>query len=539
MALHRFTLFMTVPALVVVSTMCLWLVVLLRLVPSLTDSPVLPFGGVLHVPVAARFISSLDFTTVLIPSEQRARQQRAIRESLVGWDLAGYLSDLGDWPFPPLPPEHHLVAVDPRLILREMLVFDLDDLRPTRPVVAQYLRYFRHAKCRKGYDREALYLNRGAHLHFQGVAAPGASIEVARSHEDPVCLGTHLSASFSLRCRVLHTGLYNVTYHQLRRLNLTISNFLYSAANRPLCHGPCSIPLNWSWAATYHRMVVVPHVLACVSDRGVPCDSRCLEAGFFQAATHFVIDWQLISTLCLVLQLGLGSVLLAVLWPHLRRASSRPPGRLLGRSPGPSYRTFADQEVCAGLPPLFEEAEAARCLAAFVLFGFLGVHRIYRILQDPQLSRSSKALDCLLVFMLGPLFFARDGLCFADFLYEDLIELATVEELKSLELHMANHDSVVVAEQPERNVAYAFFLSPLYWLLLIRVADLCNGNMMGDQVYLSLLGCGLAIFVLWMLSPSSFIVWSGRHGRLIIARQWLCTLQVWEAPLPLIAETHA
>ena len=84
--------------------------------------------------------------------------------------------------------------------------------------------------------------------------------------------------------------------------------------------------------------------------------------------------------------------------------------------------------------------------------------------------------------MLGPLFFARDGLCFADFLYEDSIELATFEDLKNLEQYMATTSGIVVAEQPERNVAYAFFLSPLYWLLLIRIADLLNGDMIGEQV---------------------------------------------------------
>ena len=55
--------------------------------------------------------------------------------------------------------------------------------------------------------------------------------------------------------------------------------------------------------------------------------------------------------------------------------------------------------------------------------------------------------------------------------------------------------------------------------------DACNCCLV-PQVYTSLLLCGITIFCFWFLCPSSFIVRSTQHNTVIVARQWLCMLQV-------------
>ena len=75
------------------------------------------------------------------------------------------------WPPTPRP-------IDPALILKEMLVFDLDDLKATRPTAATYRRRVASNKCGAAAARESFYLNRRAVLHFTGAASSNGSVAV-------------------------------------------------------------------------------------------------------------------------------------------------------------------------------------------------------------------------------------------------------------------------------------------------------------------------------------------------------------------------
>ena len=76
----RYAMFITVPAAVVVLTMALWLVVLLRLIPSFPDVMVLPFGRELRLPVAARFMSEAAYVPLMDTPQRRRDRQRYIEQ---------------------------------------------------------------------------------------------------------------------------------------------------------------------------------------------------------------------------------------------------------------------------------------------------------------------------------------------------------------------------------------------------------------------------------------------------------------------------
>ena len=63
--------------------------------------------------------------------------------------------------------------------------------------------------------------------------------------------------------------------------------------------------------------------------------------------------------------------------------------RLLA-DPPTLYGTFSVPDLPPPVPQLFSDDDAATYLIIFILFGFLGVHRMYRIAKEPgdRLPRS-------------------------------------------------------------------------------------------------------------------------------------------------------
>ena len=126
--------------------------------------------------------------------------------------------------------------------------------------------------------------------------------------------------------------MYNVTYSGVQTVAVTITNFLFGPDNKPLCVGPCAVPLRWRWQTLSHRLVIVPHVLTCVGHLGRLCTGQCPAAIHFQGGVHFRVDWLRVSLLCLSLQLCFGALLIAMLLPCLKKCASRgrePVGLLL------------------------------------------------------------------------------------------------------------------------------------------------------------------------------------------------------------------
>ncbi len=55
---------------------------------------------------------------VLAVARRRLQEAQALKDMAVGWDLSGFVSAAGHWPFPPLPPEEAL-PTDPQFLLRD------------------------------------------------------------------------------------------------------------------------------------------------------------------------------------------------------------------------------------------------------------------------------------------------------------------------------------------------------------------------------------------------------------------------------------
>ena len=74
-------------------------------------------------------------------------------------------------------------------------------------------------------------------------------------------------------------------------------------------------------------------------------------------------------------------------------------------------------------------------LSACLFAGWFGLHRMYRIMHYNPTDTMTLALAIIACVILGPVFFAQDGFCFADFLREDDIVLLgpDVETLSRLE----------------------------------------------------------------------------------------------------------
>ena len=181
-----YTLFITVPVVVVITTMGAWVVVLLVLVPSFHDHSVLPFGGVIDVPMAARFVSSIEFVPI---TETSDFTQFNWQRGPFKWDALGALTHTPADPFGMVAPTSSYKRIlHDQAVLKDMLVFDLDHLEPSRPNVATYARHLGQKDCHRVITREAFYLNKLARLQFDGTSDGGGSIDVRSDDDSKVCL---------------------------------------------------------------------------------------------------------------------------------------------------------------------------------------------------------------------------------------------------------------------------------------------------------------------------------------------------------------
>ena len=171
----------------------------------------------------------------------------------------------------------------------------------------------------------------------------------------------------------------------------------------------------------------------------------------------------------------------------------------------------------------FQDPSCLWTLLLFVTLGWLGLHRIQRLLREhPTVDGASMVVAVLSCALLGPIFFAQDGFAFADFLHSAEVEIwdPEIEVVQRLRDKLTDETLIAFIEQPGQHLTYIFFLLPFYWLIVTRIADLLNSVDVFSQVVQQLQVASLVIFAIWVLSPSTCLCWCEAADVVLILRHW-------------------
>jgi len=468
-----YLLFVTLPACLVMTTLTAWAGLLLWVVPSYTARVVGPHGGVVAAPVRGRLMADLELRAF----------PRGTRFS----------------------------------------VFDM--VRPPPAASATLRVNLSAAHCPGDVVEQTHYLDRHSSLHFRGSTRRG-SIRVV-SPCGAVCAFHGLAGPFSSRCPITSEGLHRVVYRGLDSVRVTIrkSRFL---PTRALCTGACSQAVEPGWSTTSHPLLLLPQDPICVPSVD---SARAQRIGDSSAAMQLTRPWGTIFLLGLLLQCLLGgSTALAV------HCVTRPtPNRSPNPSPAAittSYRTFPPSEPQKPVSPFAQppfDPESVKYLLVFTLVGCFGLHRMYRITRQQPNDTLTLVMATVACVLLGPIFFAQDGFCFADFLREDDVFVLGPDAttLRRLDLKLVVPSGFAVAEQPARHFSYMVFLLPYYWITVTRLTELLQCVEMFSHVAPVLWWASLLLFSLWLLSPTSTVVWSRPHDKVLVVRQWAWAVEVW------------
>eukprot|EP00668_Euglena_longa_P000818 GGOE01000987.1.p1 GENE.GGOE01000987.1~~GGOE01000987.1.p1 ORF type:complete len:669 (-),score=152.23 GGOE01000987.1:270-2072(-) len=380
--------------------------------------------------------------------------------------------------------------------------------------------------CKGTAVQQVLYLDRQSRLSFRAISVQaggsGSTIRVIWQRRE-VCRFSDVSLN-PLHCRVQAKGFHRIVFTRIKDVQVHITGARYVASNA-LCGDLCERQVQAAWRTVAHPILLLPRNPICLNGSH-GADTFPLEV----ARVELLRPWGTIFLIGLGLQLTFQVlVALAVFLCTRCRHSKESDAVPLHSCAAPrDYQTFHVGEVTPSLPVMFPE-ESVKYLLVFILTGWLGLHRMYRIAQHHPMDSTTLLLALVACLLLGPVFFAQDGFCFADFLREEEVSLLgpDPEVLNHLELRLLPPTGVNIAEQPARHFSYMVFLLPYYWVIMTRLTELLHCVDMFSQVTSALLWASGALLAMWLLFPTSIVIASRSHDVVLVVRQWFCVLQVW------------
>ena len=295
LTLLDYSLFITLPAVVVVLSASVWAFVLVYLIPPFVGDLVSDAGAIVTAPPAARF--------------------------MVGALVA---------PFPEVHP-----SADP------LWVTDLEGPLPP-PTTLNYSPDLHKAEdCQAGGVQESLYLDAGASLTFIGTARDGqGAIRVTSAAHGGLCLQPALAGGFRFTCPALREAtMATITYDGLEAVTVTAQALRRGAPEAALCvRLPCAVPVR----RERRQLLVLPRAATCAATPAEP-----------MGRVYVQWAWGQVCLTAISLQMTMNCLLALGAWVvgggHAARHGRRR-GPRLGARPH-TYSTFAPPSPCAAQEP--------------------------------------------------------------------------------------------------------------------------------------------------------------------------------------------
>eukprot|EP00667_Euglena_gracilis_P004888 EG_transcript_4916 len=452
-------------------------------------------------------------------------------------------------------------------LLSTMLVFDLDTPQPETNAseLENFTSIFESHVCAFDHVWMGRYLPKGSQLIFDAMRlqqAPWGSIAVRQRLPPPSLDWQDVPCQFLVQnssalerhvCDIAEDGFYMYQLEGIPLLNLTVANCPYTASAHPLCVGPCSIPVDFSWHAKDRRLLFVPNLVECEE---VPVDQ---EEGTIFVAPNWGLLWlvwgSLHALLVLLLIVAWAATVLLKATPRVAAAGSLPDGKpftgLLSDGP-PSQPDLPHRFLTTWHWFVFW----------FLILGPLGAHRLY---LHCKRSRPC-ALVILRTVVLAPLRYLVDGLHMMRIVFhtdatESLSPLRRRQLLKAVAEALRSEapaereaspacsltppppssavDVEVVSSSYVQVVLLALLTVILQLLLYIRVLCLLLGFPVPGQFFAYGLLVAMPVVLAWALWDRLAVLYSPLADTVVIVRQRWLVREVWCAPLSVLRAFHA